>query len=73
MVITIHNVIDGLLVWRGGMNFLGKEDAWDEYRMMEDFIDALDNQKLQTELYRAIQGRSAFRRFKDKIYYEGIE
>ena len=73
MVITIHNVIDGLHVWHGGMNLLGKEDAWDEYRMMKDFINALDNQKLQNELYRAIQGRGAFRRFKDKIYYEGIE
>ena len=44
-----------------------------EYRIMEDFIEELDNQRLQTELYRAIQGRGAFRRFKDKIRYEGIE
>ena len=44
-----------------------------EYRIMEDFIEELDNQKLQTELYRAIQGRGAFRRFKDKIRYAGIE
>lgn len=44
-----------------------------EYRMMEEFIERLDVQKLQTELYRAIQGRGAFRRFKDKIRYEGIE
>ena len=29
--------------------------------------------KLQIELYRAIQGRDAFRRFKDKIRYGGIE
>ena len=44
-----------------------------EYRIMEDFIEELDNQRLQTELYRAIQGRGAFRRFTDKIRYEGIE
>lgn len=44
-----------------------------EYRMMEDFIEEMDNQKLQMELYRAIQGRGAFRRFKDKIRYAGIE
>ena len=43
------------------------------YRMMEGFIEKLDNQKMQSELYRAIQGRGAFRRFKDKIRYEGIE
>lgn len=44
-----------------------------EYRIMEDFIEELENQKMQSELYRAIQGRGAFRRFKDKIRYEGIE
>lgn len=44
-----------------------------EYRMMEEFIDELDDQKMQAELYHAIQGRGAFRRFKDKIRYEGIE
>lgn len=44
-----------------------------EYRMMEEFIEELDNQKMQSELYRAIQGRGAFRRFKDKIRYQGIE
>ena len=44
-----------------------------EYRMMEDFIDELENEKMQSELYRAIQGRGAFRRFKDKIRYAGIE
>lgn len=58
--------------WDRFIRLLGQYEIH-EYRMMEDFIDALDNQKLQTELYRAIQGRSAFRRFKDKIYYEGIE
>ena len=44
-----------------------------EYRMMEESIEELGNQKMQAELYRAIQGRGAFRRFKDKIRYEGIE
>ena len=44
-----------------------------EYRIMEEFIEKMENQKLQMELYRAIQGRGAFRRFKDKIRYAGIE
>ena len=43
------------------------------YRIMEEFIEELDNQKMQSELYHVIQGRGAFRRFKDKIRYEGIE
>lgn len=44
-----------------------------EYRMMEDYIDELQDKKMQSELYRAIQGRGAFRRFKDKIRYAGME
>ena len=44
-----------------------------EYKMMEEFIDELESGKYQSELYRAIQGRGAFRRFKDKIRYYGIE
>lgn len=29
-------VIDGLLVWHGGMNLLGKEDAWDNLIRVKD-------------------------------------
>ena len=36
-----------------------------EYQMMEDFIDTVDNNEIKEELYRVIQGRGAFRRFKD--------
>ena len=31
-----YAVIDGLLVWHGGMNFLGKEDAWDNLIRVKD-------------------------------------
>lgn len=58
--------------WNRFIRLPGKYEIH-EYRMMEEFIDELGNQKLQSELYRAIQGRGAFRRFKDKIRYEGIE
>jgi len=40
MVITIHNVIDGLHVWHGGMNLLGKEDAWDNRIRVKDSKEA---------------------------------
>ena len=43
------------------------------YRMMEEFIEELDDLKMQSELYRTIQGRGAFRRFKDRIRREGME
>lgn len=38
-----------------------------EYRMMENFVYSLPKGKNQTILYNAIQGRGAFRRFKDKL------
>lgn len=31
-----YAVIDGLLVWHGGMNLLGKEDAWDNLIRVKD-------------------------------------
>ena len=31
-----YAVIDGVLVWHGGMNLLGKEDAWDNLIRVKD-------------------------------------
>lgn len=36
-----------------------------EYSMMEDFIETIDDEKLYNQLYIAINGQGAFRRFKD--------
>ena len=40
----------------------------DEYRIMEAFIYQLPSGENQDILDRAIRGRGAFRRFKDKLY-----
>ncbi len=55
--------------------YLPLPTQWDihEYSIMEDFINSLDNTSIQNNLYRAIRGRGAFRRFKDTVYYLGIE
>ena len=37
----------------------------DEYNMMEDFIETIDDDRLYNQLYIAINGSGAFRRFKD--------
>lgn len=42
------------------------------YSIMEEFIDSLPNGKLKNDLYRAIRGKGAFRRFKDAVAYHGI-
>lgn len=44
----------------------------DSYGRMEMFIDSLDNQEHQMKLYKAINGKGAFRRFKDTLIYLGI-
>ena len=36
-----------------------------EYKMMEDFIEIIDNSEIRNNLQRLIQGKGAFRRFKD--------
>ena len=36
-----------------------------EYEMMEDFVETIENVKLQNQLYISLNGRGAFRRFKD--------
>lgn len=53
-----------------------------EYRIMEDFAGFAENgmkyvsdeqaQEIGQKLYRALQGRGAFRRFKDTLNYYGV-
>jgi len=42
-------------------------DSGEGYRAMEDFIETVANQRLQSQLVYAIRGRGAFRRFKDTL------
>lgn len=44
-----------------------------EYSIMEDFIDSLDDIGIENQLYRAINGKGAFRYFRDTIRNLGIE
>lgn len=44
----------------------------DEYRIMEDFIASLPDEKIRNDLYRAIRGKGAFRIFKDRICDLGV-
>lgn len=46
---------------------------FNEYEIMEDFIVSLKDQDIREELYDAIQGRGAFRRFKDRIIEFGVD
>jgi hypothetical protein len=44
-----------------------KEEPWDDYRTMERFIGTVEDARLRERLWSAIQGRGAFRRFKDVL------
>lgn len=44
-----------------------------EYSIVEAFVDTLPAGHMQEELLNAICGKGAFRRFKQKIRYYGIE
>ncbi|CAH1232634.1 hypothetical protein PAECIP111891_07068 [Paenibacillus allorhizoplanae] len=44
-----------------------------EYELVEEFIGTLSEVEVQEELFGAIQGRGAFRRFKDGIREHDVE
>lgn len=39
-----------------------------EYQMMVDFIDTIENLEIKNDLQKLIQGKGAFRRFKDYCF-----
>ena len=43
-----------------------------EYQIMVDFIETIDNLEIKNNLQRLIQGKGAFRRFKDYCFDENI-
>ncbi len=45
-----------------------KVESHEAYRDMEEFIATVANPRLQERLYRAIDGRGAFRYFKDVLF-----
>jgi hypothetical protein len=44
-----------------------------EYEIIEEFIGTISDAVVREELFGAIQGRGAFRRFKDGIIEHGVE
>lgn len=44
----------------------------DEYQIMTDFIEIIENKKIKEKLQNIIQGKGAFRRFKDYCFQVNI-
>lgn len=49
------------------------KNEYHEYVIVEEFIGTLSEAEIREELFGAIQGRGAFRRFKDAIREHGVE
>ena len=49
------------------------EDSHEAYRDMERFISTVQSDRLRDRLWQAIQGRGAFRYFKDVLYEHPVE
>jgi hypothetical protein len=54
------------------LDFTLRNDYY-EYEIVEEFIGTLSNDEVREVLFGAIQGRGAFRRFKDGIRVHGVE
>lgn len=63
------------IMYSSGTDFirLPEKHEINEYRMMEHFIMTLELGKVRDDLWNAIEGRGAFRRFKDRVYYHGLD
>jgi len=44
-----------------------RDEPYDDYRTMERFVDTVNDARLRERLWDAIEGRGAFRRFKDLL------
>jgi hypothetical protein len=58
-----------------GSRFIPLPDKYEfhEYRVMEEFIRSIDDDEAANQLWRAIDGRGAFRYFKDTLHRLGIQ
>lgn len=49
------------------------KNEYHEYEIVEEFIGTLSEAKVREELFGVIQGKGAFRRFKDRIGVHNVE
>ena len=68
-------LFDGMVDGEDNLDYIPLPGQYDinEYRIMEEFIYELPEGKNQNVLAVAIQGRGAFRRFKDKLHDLNLE
>ena len=69
---AIREAVAVLENWGDYLELPDKEEV-NDYRIMENFCYSLEDNKLRNKLCYTIDGKGAFRRFRDAINYHGIE
>lgn len=69
---AIREAVAVLENWGDYLELPDKEEV-NDYRIMENFCYSLEDNKLRNKLCYAIDGKGAFRRFRDALNYHGIE
>jgi hypothetical protein len=69
---AIQEALDVVENWADYVELPGREEV-NEYGIMESFCYSQKDEKLGNKLCYAIEGKGAFRRFKDAIKQYGIE
>jgi hypothetical protein len=73
---TIDTGIDGeTAAYPDELDLIGIEPlpSWVWYRDMADFAETITDERAGSRLTRAIQGKGAFRRFKDELHREYLD
>ena len=60
------------LLWQGKIISLPMRYELNEYNDMVLFADSIENEEIKNKLYKALNGKGAFSRFKKEIAYLGI-
>lgn len=73
-MVTLSKIIDGLEMVDDMTDcyYNPEKDEINEYQIMVDFIETIDNLEIKNNLQRLIHGKGAFRRFKDYCIEMGI-
>lgn len=69
---AIREAVSVLENWEDYVELPDKEEV-NDYRIMKNFCYSQEDEKLRNKLFYAINGRGAFRRFKDLMIQYGLE
>lgn len=67
----IKESIDIIVNWEDYIELPDKYE-FNEHNIMEEYSLSIKNDRISDEIYNALKGKGAFRRFKDKVHGHGL-